>query len=42
MKGDIETAAWIIAFGLILHGCQTAPSPITAAYVQGLTLEAKQ
>ena len=23
MKGDIETAAWIIFLGLILNGCMT-------------------
>lgn len=37
MKGNIENAAWIIAVALVMHGCQTAPSSITAAYVQGLT-----
>jgi starvation-inducible outer membrane lipoprotein len=43
MKGDIETAALFIAMAIFLHGCQTAPSSITAAYVQGLTgQEAKQ
>jgi hypothetical protein len=36
MTGNIETAAWIIAFAIILHGCQPAPS-ITVEYAQGLT-----
>lgn len=36
MKGDIESAAWIIAFAIILHGCQPAPS-ITVEYAQNQT-----